>query len=306
MRRVLVAAVLSLAGLFAMAGMAGMVGADEPPGDCWGGALSLEVMACYILEEAQRDGAITVSGIYRTPWNAIYVYLSHPEGLEPEVRGEERVVLGLRDAGAVEVLTGKAVEFLETRGAEAYYGNAGAAWCVFHAGFEGAEVVAYPEASEAVQEQYRACVLQSVEMGQHTTAGISMPESPNFEEVELWAGDRSDHGMWASWEQVWPTADGHEGVITPADVGGDYYVGDVSTEPVDVGCLHGSTGAFHGCDFARRFPELGLASGIDFAPWGSPKFGEAYVHVKADEGDEERLAEVARILRPELGVDAGL
>ena len=62
------------------AAMIGVValGATEPLGDCWGGALSAEPLHCYVLEEAQRAGVIEVAAVFVTPSNGLLVFVSHP------------------------------------------------------------------------------------------------------------------------------------------------------------------------------------------------------------------------------------
>ena len=67
-----------------VAGSPQAVHASDPPGDCWGGALSAEPLHCYILEEAQRAGVIEVAAVYQSPpdHNYLYVYVSHPKQRE--------------------------------------------------------------------------------------------------------------------------------------------------------------------------------------------------------------------------------
>ncbi len=57
-------------------------GALTGPGDCWGGALDGEPMACYVLRGAQRDGLVEVAGVFVAPNGPVYVMLAQVEPVD--------------------------------------------------------------------------------------------------------------------------------------------------------------------------------------------------------------------------------
>ncbi len=57
----------------------------ELPGDCWGGALKGEPMACYVLEHAQADGALEVVGVFLAPSGPLYVMLARNDPIDEDL-----------------------------------------------------------------------------------------------------------------------------------------------------------------------------------------------------------------------------
>ena len=58
---------------------------QTPPGDCWDGVLAEDGVHCYVLEEAQRQGAIKVVAIYEAPNDVLHVFLARSDPLDREL-----------------------------------------------------------------------------------------------------------------------------------------------------------------------------------------------------------------------------
>lgn len=59
--------------------------AQEPSGDCWGGALSEQTLQCHLLEEAQKAGRLKVVGVYEAPNDILHIFMEQSEALtEPD------------------------------------------------------------------------------------------------------------------------------------------------------------------------------------------------------------------------------
>ena len=59
------AAILAVAafGLLTLVYSPSAAHADEPPDDCWGGALSADPLHSYVIDQAHREGVIEVEGV---------------------------------------------------------------------------------------------------------------------------------------------------------------------------------------------------------------------------------------------------
>ena len=52
--------------------------AGDPPGDCWGGALSADPLHCYVLDQAHSAGVIDVEAMYEAS-RVLHVYLTQTD-----------------------------------------------------------------------------------------------------------------------------------------------------------------------------------------------------------------------------------
>ncbi len=70
---------------------------DVGGGECWGGALDGEPEACFVLEQAEADGALQVEAVYEAPSGPLYVVLAQSEAIDEallRVLSEKRVEFG--------------------------------------------------------------------------------------------------------------------------------------------------------------------------------------------------------------------
>ncbi len=59
----------------------------QPSGDCWGGALVGEPVACYVLEQAEADGALEVVGVFLAPSGPLHVMLNRADAVDEDLLG---------------------------------------------------------------------------------------------------------------------------------------------------------------------------------------------------------------------------
>ena len=52
--------------------------AGDPPGDCWGGALSADPLHCYVVDQAHSAGVIDVEAMYEAG-GVLYIYLTQTD-----------------------------------------------------------------------------------------------------------------------------------------------------------------------------------------------------------------------------------
>ncbi len=55
---------------------------EEPEDECWDGALDGEPVACFVLEQAEADGALQVEAIFEAPSGPLYVVLAQSEPID--------------------------------------------------------------------------------------------------------------------------------------------------------------------------------------------------------------------------------
>ena len=175
--------------------------ASDPPGDCWGRALSADPLHCYALEEAQRDGIIEVEGVYTTG-SELYIYFDD-----------------LRDSGTRDDLN----DLLEVNAREFAIQSPDRVTY----GFREHRCSAGDPA-----ETYRDCMLDYT-----FKDNFLVPWDSSYDVIRLVSGGaeaRKAVGGWASWRQVWPsTASGGAGAYSGFDVSGV----DVTNFP-EVECVH--------------------------------------------------------------------
>ena len=58
--------------------------AGDPPGDCWGGALSADPLHCYVVDQAHSAGVIDVEAMYEAG-GVLYIYLTQTDPVGDEV-----------------------------------------------------------------------------------------------------------------------------------------------------------------------------------------------------------------------------
>ena len=256
------------------AGSPRAVHASDPPGDCWGGALSAEPLHCYILEEAQRAGVIEVAAIHVTPSNGLLVFVSHPApwGGLPYLRGTDVAAF----------FTAKTAEFLERWPERVFFDHRFHQRCVY----DGGGGPPYAEASAEVKAKYEDCVIRSVQR----TSG-ELPYTKTYVRMDVMTGGADGvrkRGGWASFRQLWPASE-------PRDApSGQFDVSDVDTVnfPEEMDCsahAHLPTP----CDQAKRYPDLGIAGWV-ISGWA--EWSHRYVHIKAAPDDEERIRTVREAL----------
>ena len=152
--------------------------AGDPPGDCWGGALSAHPTQCHALEEVQRDGLIEVSGIYRGG-TSLYLYFTHADELTyDDLHG---------------ALEAKAIKYADTHPVRTY-GRYYQPWCA-------------PYDSESVE--YRNCHIRK-----SFDDDYIMLWEGDYVQIRLRSGGieaRKSEGGWASWTQLWPKVEGASG-----------------------------------------------------------------------------------------------
>ena len=142
------------------AAMIGVValGASEPLGDCWGGALSAEPLHCYILEEAQRAGVIDVDAIFHTPDNVLYVFLSSHSTTHHHAYGQFYSPL-VYDKSVVKFIDSKTDEFVERWPERVFFDHEYTLGCVFGRVGRG---IPYAQADATVKAEVQGMPAQAL------------------------------------------------------------------------------------------------------------------------------------------------
>ncbi len=202
-------AVLALAAYLLLVGQA-TAQAQDPPGDCWGGALNPEPVTCYILEETQKDGLLLVEGIYHALNGPLYVLIAGDESVE--------------DRGLPEAFALKAAEFVRTPKAAEYFHlesvcqkyNSREA-CIskeFSGPGFGSDPLRYGGEPYSITYHDKGAYAYS-----RGFAGFYNWPSGAYDNVYLLLGGaaaRKERPGWASWRQLWPQQD-----VGPASAGAD-------------------------------------------------------------------------------------
>ena len=243
------------------------------PGDCWGGALAGEPVACYVLEQAEADGALEVVGVFLAPSGPLYVMLKRADAVDEDLLG---------------VLHAKFKEFvLSPQGVEIYGLEAGCADFDSHAACVDAWMGDGP---------WYISVQFPFSMFSEATS--------THDDVLLIPGGLSGRERvpgWASWEQLWPapSVSGDDPILSPAhedgvkiarfdvsDVDMITGLGDEDCEGHDLPVTDGD------CRTWRKFGHLGMVASYgtgDYYPDITPI---RYIQIKgapADPEERERL-----------------
>ena len=167
-----------------------------PPGDCWGGALSLEPLHCYFLESAQRAGEIEVAAVYLAPGGGpLYIFLRQTEPITEEVG-----------------------QFFETKAHEYVEREYNA----------GNSALPLGKCESYIGDERKACFNRALgnPSWKHfdPRQSLAFPRSVIYEDILIKIGGpdgRRTVPGWASWSQVWPSGtSGSRGASDGYDVSG--------------------------------------------------------------------------------------
>ena len=248
------------------AGSPRAVHASDPPGDCWGGALSAEPLHCYVLEEAQRAGVIEVAAVFVTPSNGLLVFVSHP--------APSREFPYLWDPDVVAFFEAKTAEFMDSWPERVFFDHP------YHQDCAG--YPPYAEASAEGKERYKDCVIQST---RRDNGGLPYTETYVRMDVMIGGADGvRKRGGWAAFTQLWPPPKTKSG-----EASGQFDVSDVDTVNFPETECHTEGHLPTTCDMSRRHPEL------DIVGWIS-KPDANHVQIKAARDDAERIRTVREAL----------
>ncbi len=222
---------------------------ELPPGDCWGGVLSAEPVHCYVLEESQREGAITVEAIYDRG-DILYVYL---QANRPELESSE---------GRTALFQSKARQYLQENPGMLALSDA-----------HGDACSRYDPRTES---ELIDCLIELTFWGTQFA-----PWQLSYGEIRIYVGGaeaRKKRGGWASWTQLWPVLPSER---QTRDVGPpeSFDISDVdlvNLPPFLCGHLPSSS-----CAGPQTYAEMGMAG------WHTPSDAH-YVQVKADSLDDPR------------------
>ena len=257
--------------------------AQEPPGDCWGGALSEDTLQCHLLEEAQKAGRLKVVGVYEAPNEILHIFMEQSETLT-EADGE--------------FLSRKAREFLASAEGRAYV----------------EEMTPY-KAREACD---RARQRNDWSESRWQECAVGFPsrwhDELDGQTIEL-VPPRAVHGQiylrpggvdgrrealgWASWRQLWPEVS-PVGTQRVSGTGG-FDISDVDTVNIpEPDCDQFYSSRATACMLLERYPETGIA-GIE---WDGDL--NSYVQVKGPlPPDEAGLEALKRRLDDQYGQPLG-
>ncbi len=231
------------------------------PDDCWGGVLSADPLQCYALAEAERDGVLTMEGMYDDGEGKLYIYIDHHAAV-----GKSSTYAGLEEA-------------LEERGGEYANANPNTPTYDFERHVCGRNPV-LGAALSAPPATWLACIVE------HTfLSGDVMPYELPYDVIDLRTGGaeaRFTWGGWGSWTQLWPADPGSysgDGVGNRDSATRVFDVSDVDVENFpafdcsEQRSLLGGSGTT--CRAFHRQPAAGIAG------WHSSG-ATLYAQVKAD------------------------
>ena len=255
---------------------------QEPPGDCWGGALGEDPLHCHVLEEAQRAGKFRVVEVYEAPNDVLHVILDR-----------EKTLKG--DFELAEFLVDRGYEFVSTP-----QGDSHREW------LRQTDIQRFgrPISCEGLEgDRLKACEVG----GQFRSVAIDRgrlerPAPRSHSGIRLHVGGpgaRREQGGWASWRQLWPTpsTDGSQGVSGS----GGFDVSDVDSGNIpEPDCALFSSGQAYTCMLWKRYPATGIA-GIE---WDNDLI--SYIQVKGPlPTDEAELDALKRRLDDQYGQSLG-
>ena len=237
-----------------------MVPLNPPLGDCFGGALSQDPLICYVLEQADRQGIITVETVYDAE-GILYFSLWQNEPAGSHV---------------YEFLKTKSYEFYDRWPDDVPVNPKYDWWCTPDRGFT----------------TYRQCYLDMTSW----RPSFMLPESMVYTNVLFHTGGESARRLvpgWASWRQVWPAiASGASGVSDSSTAPSTFDVSDVDmTNLPVVACnkvLHGIR-----LDICSRDRDVAMSVVGRHAGGGG-----VYFQIKDPPEDKAELAALKEILFP--------
>ncbi len=242
------------------------------PGDCWGGALDGEPMACHVLGSAQGDGLVEVAGVFVAPNGPVYVMLAQ---IEPA------------DDVVFRALAEYYKEFiLSPQWAEAYK--------LYRLCDE------FDSLDTCVEEVYSKRSFAP----RFGPTNLYSPVSGTNDKVFLLTGGieaRQREPGWASWRRLWPdVGTGGDGVSAQAAEAGaqetddDFDVSDVDMVSglADEDCeSHYPVVSDRYCVAWRRFGHLGFVSSSGTSIYFPDMTPTEYVQVKSPPSDAEAVRE---------------
>ncbi len=235
-------------------------GAEPPLGDCFGGALSGEPLHCYLLEQAEAEGLLSVEAMYNVVGN-LYIFLRQTDGISD-----------------------KTAAFLKRKATE-FYDN----WPNL-----APRNPIYEECQRAgAGDTYRDCLLNlPFTFRSHPGLNkVDLPWPSSYIGATLWTGgaeSRRSWPSWASWEQLWPVArpsgaaEPHKFDISDVDLTNFPRLDrDECFEPPSVDVYSGF------CTMWTMFPESGVAGfwSVGYENEDGEMVGK--VHLFAKESDNE-------------------
>ena len=130
----------------------------SPPGKCWGGAVSEDPLHCYMLQEAQRAGKITVSEVYEAPNNVLHIFIEEGLSLSQISELSYPPARGSLGREITETLHEKAREYLEGMGRLTYrtLDSVSSAYCDRFYARQFNECVLNPWRLPSVEEDWEA------------------------------------------------------------------------------------------------------------------------------------------------------
>ena len=169
---------------------------EPPPGDCWNEALSQDKLHCYLLEEAQRAGAIEVAAVYVAPGGGpLHIFLEQTTHITDEM---------------AQLFETKAHEYMEKESpAASHYRH---------------------ECGDYTGDERKDCFNSFLkypfwrEFGMRLPGAYphhAVPLSKNYENILIHVGGSDERRKvpgWASWTQLWPAAAPGPGGSTGFDV----------------------------------------------------------------------------------------
>ncbi len=228
---------------------------EEPEDACWDGALDGEPEACFVLEQAEADGALQVEAVYEAPSGPLYVMLAQSEEVDEDL---------------LWVLREKFFDYVVTPGGAAAYNMD--AKCDGYVDLESCAVDLFGEDHMYFRARQGASL-------------FSIPTSTH-DDVLLLAGGFEGRKIvpgWGSWSQRWPKTDGATGLARPASTVGPLDVSDVDTVSglADEDCeSYPHTVPAGACAVWRNFREWGYVGRKGPSVWLPGERNVVYVQLK--------------------------
>ena len=243
-----------------------------PPGDCWNGALNGDPIHCHFLEEAQREGKIDIVTIYEAPGGGpLFIYLRQDGHVSDEVGAFFKT---------------EAYEYLESEEGEKLCPS------YVQSGPSG-----FVDSAEPCKTRFRS-ILDRTWWGMFEIQHVehnAIPHSRVYEKIYIYPGGaeaRSSSVGWASWRQVWPTAEtkfAHESASSTTFDVSDVDLTNIPDPDCEVEFQHRST--LSSCLLWSRAPEAGAAG-----KFRHPSDDTIYVHVTSPIPDDEAELEAFKQL----------
>ncbi len=244
---------------------------EEPEDECWDGALDGEPVACFVLEQAEADGALRVEAIFEAPSGPLYVVLGQSDPI---------------DEALLQVLRDKYLEFVLTPdGIKAYDMES---WCSD-----------YVDLGSCVGDLFRPGPWY---LGSGDSLSIFSYVTSTHDDVILISGGTEGRKRvpgWGSWTQVWPAPDvgaseaSADGAAERFDVSDVDMVSSLADEDCDSYEYVVGTGT---CGFWRNLGHWGLV-GINHPDLFVPGARNvSYVQLKGPLPSESELQELELIL----------